>query len=202
MDYETKILLNELIEAIQNPSTDCWMFGITCFSAIATLCVAYMSYRVVKNQAKMQRQEQVKDIYIHTFKMLNFISRIDSNILRCCSIDNGFKFVYKEYDNIYFNSSYTLDQASVLLNNDVYKELSDLAVSFEVSLSTFSYLEAMENRPIITNDETYIASNNGNKAIKKLVYDKFSNNIKLLHMANNAEEIRKKHDKLLNKIIN
>ena len=67
MDYETKILLNNLIEATQNQSTDWWIFGITAVNLIAFIVLTYRMYRTSKKQGKQQLKVQRDNIKLELY---------------------------------------------------------------------------------------------------------------------------------------
>ena len=55
MDYESKILFNRLIEAIDSP--DWWIIALTIINTIAVIGIAYMQIRIQRQQIKLQKRQ-------------------------------------------------------------------------------------------------------------------------------------------------
>lgn len=63
MDYETKIYLDKLVEAVDKlDSPDWWMIVLTIINIGAFIFVAYAQVKMQRQQMKMQKQESYKDI--------------------------------------------------------------------------------------------------------------------------------------------
>ena len=58
MDYETKILLNRLIEAVEKlDSPDWWTIALAIINTIAVIGIAYMQIRIQRQQTKLQKRQ-------------------------------------------------------------------------------------------------------------------------------------------------
>ena len=57
MDYETKLLLNKLVEAVDCP--DWWAIGITVVKAFIVAWLGWRQYKLQQRQTELQKQHQV-----------------------------------------------------------------------------------------------------------------------------------------------
>ena len=70
MDYETKIYLDKLIEAIEKlDSPDWWMIVLTVINIVAFVFVACTQIKIQKHQTKLQEQQKKAQEY-DTYKLL------------------------------------------------------------------------------------------------------------------------------------
>lgn len=99
MDYESKILINKLIEAIESP--DGWTIALTIINTIAVIVIAIMQIRIQWQQTKMQEHDMYKDLY----SLLSSIHGIGNSTIHniaivlkeyCCNIDKEFCIKYLE----------------------------------------------------------------------------------------------------------
>lgn len=99
MDYESKILLNRLVEAIDSP--DWWIIALTIINTIAVIGIAYMQIRIQRQQTKMQEHKMYKDLY----SLLSSIHGIGGSTIHnialvlknyCSNIDQEFCIKYLE----------------------------------------------------------------------------------------------------------
>ena len=80
MDYETKILLNKLVEAIDSP--DWWAIGITAFNALIMAWLAWRQVKLQRQQTQLQEQQirqQEYEIYNRLYKL---VKNVDAEIDR------------------------------------------------------------------------------------------------------------------------
>lgn len=99
MDYESKILINRLIEAVDSP--DGWTIALTIINTIAVIVIAIMQIRIQWQQTKMQEHDMYKDLY----SLLSSIHGIGNSTIHniaivlkkyCCNIDKEFCIKYLE----------------------------------------------------------------------------------------------------------
>ena len=57
MDYETKILLNRLIEVIDSP--DWWTIALAIINTIAVIGIAYMQIRMQRQQTNLTKRQGI-----------------------------------------------------------------------------------------------------------------------------------------------
>ncbi len=72
MDYETKIFLDNLIDAVNNVNhTDWWMFSVSAISVLASLVVSIMLWWATKRIGDRQNQLQAQQIYLPLYRNLD-----------------------------------------------------------------------------------------------------------------------------------
>lgn len=62
MDYETKILLNKLVEAVDSP--DWWAIGITVVNALMMVWLGWRQYNLQQRQVRQQEYELYRKLYV------------------------------------------------------------------------------------------------------------------------------------------
>jgi uncharacterized membrane protein len=67
MDYETKIYLDNLIEAVDSP--DWWIIVLTVINIVAFIVVAWTQIKIQKHQTKLQEQQKKAQEY-DTYRLL------------------------------------------------------------------------------------------------------------------------------------
>lgn len=75
MDYETKLYLDKLIEAVDSP--DGWAIALTCINVIAIIVIAYVQICIQKKQKAMQMYEQFRS----TLELLTSIEDLANSII-------------------------------------------------------------------------------------------------------------------------
>ena len=99
MDYESKILFNRLIEAVDSP--DWWIIALTIINTIAVIGIAGVQIWMQWQQTKMQEHKMYKDLY----SLLNSIHNIGDSTIHnialvlknyCYNIDKEFCIKYLE----------------------------------------------------------------------------------------------------------
>ena len=64
MDYETKILLNRLVDEVEKlNSPDWWVIGITVVNAVLMLWLGWRQFKLQKQQTKIQEYELYRRMY-------------------------------------------------------------------------------------------------------------------------------------------
>ena len=111
MDYETKIYLEKLIEAIESP--DIWVI----INTIALVVIAWVPIRIQRQQKSMQMYEQ----YRQTYELLDAIENMADNII--ISIAHYFSkesIILKDKDNPNFwkNKVALIDKLNSDFNNN------------------------------------------------------------------------------------
>ena len=111
MDYETKIYLDKLIEAIESP--DIWVI----INTIALVVIAWVQIRIQRQQKSMQMYEQ----YRQTYELLDAIENMADNII--ISIAHYFSkesIILKDKDNPNFwkNKVALIDKLDSDFNNN------------------------------------------------------------------------------------
>ena len=97
MDYEIKILLNRLIEAIDSP--DEWTIALTIANTIAVIGIAIVQIRMQKRQTKLQEHDMYKKLY----SLIYSIHDICNSIIRFIAI---VLIDYDRYKNEEFSIQY------------------------------------------------------------------------------------------------
>ena len=78
MDYETKIYLDKLVEAVDKlDSPDWWVIGLTIINTLAVITIAVVQILMQRQQMRIQKHETYKDIY----KLLQAIHSRTDNLL-------------------------------------------------------------------------------------------------------------------------
>lgn len=74
MDYETKILLNNLVDAVEELcSPDWWTIAITVVNAIIMVWLGWRQFKLQQRQTKLQEQQTLRqeyDIYSRLYKLV------------------------------------------------------------------------------------------------------------------------------------
>ena len=111
MDYETKILLNRLVEEVgELNSPDWWVIGITVVNALIMAWLGWGQYKLQQRQTKLQEQQilqQEYDIYSKLYKLVKradveidyFLNEIVESlgVIRSKRADNGFLKLKLDY---------------------------------------------------------------------------------------------------------
>lgn len=107
MDYETKLILQDLIEAVDKlDSPDWWAIGITAVNALIMIWLGWKQYRLQKQQTKAQEYAVYKQlysmIYEADFLINNFLFSLFVAIIGRPNIDiirNSIAEDYERYNN-------------------------------------------------------------------------------------------------------
>lgn len=114
MDYETKLILQDLIEAIEKPDgPDWWMIVLTVINIVAFVFVAWTQIKIQKHQIKLQEQQtkaQEYAVYKQLYSMIyeadflinNFLFSLFAAVIDRPNIDlikNSIAEDYKRYHN-------------------------------------------------------------------------------------------------------
>ena len=114
MDYETKLILQDLIEAIEKPDgPDWWMIVLTVINIVAFVFVAWTQIKIQKHQTKLQEQQtkaQEYAVYKQLYSMIyeadflinNFLFSLFAAIIDRPNIDiikNSIAEDYERYHN-------------------------------------------------------------------------------------------------------
>lgn len=122
MDYETKILLNRLIEAID--SLDWWTIALTIINTIAVIGIACMQIRIQRQQTKLQQLQLKQQDYASNKELLILIKKIDKLIT---------DFIYVLFNTTYSKSYGTEDLSNLLERiNELDVKLLNTTIDFEL----------------------------------------------------------------------
>ena len=111
MDYESKILLNRLVEEIgELNSPDWWIIGITVVNALIMAWLGWRQYKLQQKQTKQQEQQILQEEYDIYSKLYKLVKRADVEIehflgeivdslgvIRSKRADNGFLKLKLDY---------------------------------------------------------------------------------------------------------
>ncbi len=131
MDYESKILLNNLIDAVNR--TDWWVVGITILNAAIMVWLGWNQYKLQKRQTEAQEYE----IYRKLYRLLGNANReIDE------FIHNIWIFLWEPYynsDKDFFNRKQTYIE-------QLRKDLTESYIDYELKFSkkTFNRIGYMQ----------------------------------------------------------
>lgn len=86
MDYESKILLNRLVDEVEKlNSPDWWVIGITVVNALIVAWLAWRQYQLQKQQVKFQEYEIYKELYLFVKDIYDISNSFLSDICRIFS---------------------------------------------------------------------------------------------------------------------
>ena len=122
MDYETKILLNRLVEAIDSP--DSWTIALTIINTITVIVIAIMQIRIQWQQTKLQKLQLKQQDYESNKELLILIKKIDKLIT---------DFIYVLFNTTYSKSYGTEDLSNLLERiNELDVKLLNTTIDFEL----------------------------------------------------------------------
>ena len=128
MDYETKILLNNLVDEVERLNDpDWWTIGMTIVNALIMVWLGWRQYKLQQQQTKLQEQQtlhQEYDIYSRLYKLVkradleidHFLDEITDSlgVIPSKKAENGFLKLKLDY----------IEQ--------LRKELDENAIDFEI----------------------------------------------------------------------
>lgn len=131
MDYESKILLNKLIEAVGNlGSPDWWVIGLTFVNTIAVVVIACIQIKLQRRQTDSQEYELYRNL-ARTIKEIHF----------------EIKFVMWEFFR-YLNNEIPIPDENVnywSLNikkfNELRRQLEDYEIDIELKFSKKTFID-------------------------------------------------------------
>lgn len=128
MDYETKILLNKLVEAVDSP--DWWAIALAISNFIAVVIIAYMQIRIQKQQTQIQKS-QLKVQEYNVYRQLYSIIKKSNE-----AIENQLSIIY----NYFSNPLYRIPDYKVLYKQEqqlkqLEKDLYECSIDFELKIS-------------------------------------------------------------------
>ena len=169
MDYETKILLNNLVDEVERlNSPDWWTIGITIVNALIMVWLGWRQYKLQQRQTKLQEQQTLQqeyDIYSRLYKLVknadveidHFLDEITDSlgVIPSRKAENGFLKLKLDYVE------------------KLRKELEENAIDFEIKFNKeFFDLEGYRNV------FDFMAYNLKSLIMivddKKMIYDSFS----------------------------
>ena len=162
MDYEIKILLNRLIEAIDSP--DEWTIALTIANTIAVIGIAIVQIRMQKRQTKLQEHDMYKKMYSLIYSIHEIGGSVICNlsiVLKnyCCGYDKEFCIKYLE------KKQKEIDD----LIQKLYDHKIDLELKTKIKYKEFvSYESYLMIASGLINDFVYFLKN---KMIKSLDID-------------------------------
>ena len=127
MDYETKILLNKLIEAVDSP--DWWIIGLTIINTLAVITIAVVQIRMQRHQTQLQKRQTEAQEYSTYRQLYILISSANREI-------DGFLF---NLNDALWAPRYNIDKGYLKRKlehlDKLRKELSDSYVDYELKFS-------------------------------------------------------------------
>ena len=78
MDYETKFILERIIQAVDSP--DGWTIALTGINTIAIIVIAIIQIRIQKQQTKLQKWQVKQNDYELNKELLMLVKSIDKEI--------------------------------------------------------------------------------------------------------------------------
>lgn len=97
MDYETKIYLDKLVEAIEKPDgPDWWMIVLTVINIVAFVVVAWTQIKIQKHQTNLQEQQKKVQEY-DTYRLLYALIKESNWYIK--------SFIHSLYSSIIYSRS-------------------------------------------------------------------------------------------------
>lgn len=131
MDFETKILLNNLIDAISNTNrTDWWMFGISLLGVVVSGIFSYMLWRISRQQCRIEKYRESRDLYADLYSIWKF-----------CNI-----FLFDVYDIIQDSNKKHAGYEIIKLTNAVQNLMqtimkNEVSIQLLLSKSSIQYMD-------------------------------------------------------------
>lgn len=108
MDYETKILLNKLVEAVNSP--DWWTILLTAINTIAVIVIAVAQIRLQKRQAKAQEYDLYRRLFSQVYELDFFNKTILHRIVAILTSNEDKKLRLKLIEDIWKESEILSDK--------------------------------------------------------------------------------------------
>lgn len=108
MDYETKILLNKLVEAVNSP--DWWTILLTAINTIAVIVIAVAQIRLQKRQAKAQEYDLYRRLFSQVYELDFFNKTILLKIVAILTSNEDKKLRLKLIEDIWKESEILSDK--------------------------------------------------------------------------------------------
>ena len=128
MDYETKILLNKLVEAVDSP--DWWAIGITIVNALIMAWLGWRQYKLQQRQTELQKQQilqQEYEIYSQLYKLVKRADvEIDNYLYEIISSLGVVPWMKAEYGYLKLKLEYI---------EQICEELEQNVIDFEIKFS-------------------------------------------------------------------
>ena len=145
MDYETKILLDRLIKAIDSP--DEWTIALTIANTIAVIGIAIVQIRMQKRQTKLQEHDMYKNLYSLIYYIHDMGDSVICNIAivlknYCCGYDKEFciKYLEKKQKGIddltqkFYDHKIDLELKAKIQNKEFISYESYLMIASEIEI--------------------------------------------------------------------
>lgn len=108
MDYETKIYLDKLIEAVNSP--DWWTILLTAINTIAVIVIAVAQIRLQKRQAKAQEYDLYRRLFSQVYELDFFNKTILHRIVAILTSNEDKKLRLKLIEDIWKESEILSDK--------------------------------------------------------------------------------------------
>ncbi len=181
---QINLTLQELVKTIQSPPTDWWMIGVTTFSALASLTVTILVFRLSRRQTKMQAQTQVMEVYLLAREILTSMCTIEYTMLWCCMRESAYRDVNKQYIDICDRLKYIDGKANIILPANIYERFNNLSILYQHTfLAINMYLDLEKDKPKINGDTFWKITEdiqNSEKNLRVLFEDTYKENTHLL----------------------
>lgn len=196
MNYETKILLNHLIDAINDKTVDWWILGLTSINIIASVIFSTMLYLLTKRIGLQQNRTLRDEIKLAMFdkRYAVYYSIIEAKTL----LERGDHYLNAFYEPNYLNDigpklktiHESLNDAMFvsqsLFEPEIFEKMSNIVICFtkvrssyyELNIEGYRYREGLTEQEL--NDIRKVVAENATNItnLEKEIYKKFPDLIK------------------------
>ncbi len=185
MDYETKIYLDKLIEAVEKlGKPDWWVFGATVVGIIISGWLSYLLIKLTKRLGEHQNNLQHNNLRIQMHK--EYFEIYDALVQDCKQIDN---WGHQLMNEVKERSGHSLSPSKVqeikakakqLLTPNDYNDLSDFADCYTEIQQTTQYLynDIRNNKGMRTTLKSKLKNEDAETIIENMSNIKTNDNIK------------------------
>ena len=139
MDYESKILLNRLVDEVEKlNSPDCWVIGITLVNALIMVWLGWKQYKL--------QQRQTKALEDGLYRKLTYtIKEIHSEVKYVMS-----EFYYYLNNQVPIQGNYDYWSLTVKKFNELRRQLGDYEIDVELKFSKKDFINIESYKSTVT----------------------------------------------------
>lgn len=136
MDYETKILLNNLIDEVERLNDpDWWVIVLTVINTIAVVVIAFIQIKIQIQQTKLQKRQTEAEEYDFYRKLTHTIKEIHYEIKHVM-----YEFYYYLNNQIPIQENYDYWSLTIKKFNELRHQLDEYEIDVELKFSKKGFI--------------------------------------------------------------